>query len=92
MATVIWGKLRLTISDANEADHPQAEKETVLLHAIYDCFPPPGSHGFIERPDKASPQLISLKDSRKRHRRTPFCVMIQLPRLDLTREFGGDEW
>lgn len=58
MTTVIWGKLRLTVSDANEADHPQAEKETVLLHAIYDCFPPPGSHGFIERPDKVTPQLI----------------------------------
>lgn len=59
MTTVVWGKLRLTISDADPADHPQAEKESVLLHAIYDCFPPPGSHGFIERPDKATPQLIS---------------------------------
>jgi len=59
MTTVIWGPLRLTISDANEADHPQAEKETVLLHAIYDCFPPPGSHGFVELPEKTGPQLIS---------------------------------
>ena len=33
---------------------------------------------------------LSPKDSRKRHRRAPFCVMIQLLKLDQTREFGGD--
>ncbi|MEM7444774.1 MAG: hypothetical protein AAF414_15735 [Pseudomonadota bacterium] len=59
MTTVIYGPFRLSIDDANPADHPQSEKETVLLHAIYDCFPPPGSHGFIERPQTATPQLIS---------------------------------
>ena len=33
----------------------------------------------------ASPNI-----SRKRHRRSPFCVMIQLLKLDQTREIGGD--
>jgi hypothetical protein len=58
MADVIWGPLRLSVSKADQGDHQQTEKETVLVPAIYDCFPPPGSHGFIERPDSATPQLL----------------------------------
>ncbi len=59
MANIVFGDFRLTVADADPGDHPQAEKETVLLHAIYDCFPPPGSHGFIERPTSVPPELLS---------------------------------
>ncbi len=59
MTNKIFGPFRLTVTDADPGDHTAKEKETVLLHAIYDCFPPPESHGFVERPDSVPPENIS---------------------------------